>query len=164
MKGPPIVALYDGASNTALFAEVMRSTTEWNAGSGIRDNTTVIRDTSGWNVADGRAVPMCATGAPWLNSIKYTGLQYYRALVTNHQYTHTLPPNWNVRVPSGVQKYNCGNSGSTNLFHIAASSYHTGGVNVCMGDGTVRFVRDAVDFPAWQAAGTRAGGESLQLN
>src|SRR5262245_19264339 len=65
MKGPSIAQLNDGTSNTAMFSEVMRSTTEWNAPSGVRDNTTNIRETSGWNVNDGRAVPMCATGDPW---------------------------------------------------------------------------------------------------
>ena len=48
--------------------------------------------------------------------------------------------------------------------HIAASSYHTGGVNVVMGDGSTRFVRDTVDFAAWKAAGTRAGNEVATLD
>src|SRR5262245_33736210 len=89
MKGVPLVTISDGTSNTAMFAEVMRATTEWNAGSGIRDNTTVIRESTGWNDYDGTTVPMCATGAPWASSIKYTGQQYYRALITNHLYSHT---------------------------------------------------------------------------
>jgi prepilin-type N-terminal cleavage/methylation domain-containing protein len=160
MKGPAIVALSDGASNTAMFSEVMRAaTTTSSTGSGIRDYTTVIRADSGWNVYDGRAVPMCLTGDPWVSSIKYTGHQYYRALITNHQYSHTLPPNWNKQTPGGVQKYNCGSTTSVNLFHVAASSYHTSGVNVCLGDGSVRFVRDSVDFLTWVGAGTRSGGE-----
>jgi prepilin-type N-terminal cleavage/methylation domain-containing protein/prepilin-type processing-associated H-X9-DG protein len=162
MKGPAIATLADGTSNTALFSEVMRAfSTTSSTGSGIRDYTTVIRADSGWNVNDGRAIPMCATGDPWVSSIKYTGHQYYRALITNHQYSHTLPPNWNVRVASGTQRYNCGNTSSVNLFHIAASSYHSGGVNVCLADGSVRFVRDSVDFTTWQRVGTRAGGEVL---
>jgi prepilin-type N-terminal cleavage/methylation domain-containing protein/prepilin-type processing-associated H-X9-DG protein len=160
MKGPAIAQLSDGTSNTAMFSEVMRShSTNSGTGSGIRDNVTVIRADSGWNVNDGRNVPMCATGDPWVSSIKYVGHQYYRALASNHQYSHTLPPNWNRKVSSGVQRYNCGSTTSVNLMHIAASSYHSGGVNLCMGDGSVRFVSDSVDFAAWQAAGTKAGGE-----
>jgi prepilin-type processing-associated H-X9-DG protein len=44
-----------------------------------------------------------------------------------------------------------------------ASSYHIQGVNVCMCDGSVRFVNDDVDPATWTAYGTRAGGESLTL-
>ena len=47
---------------------------------------------------------------------------------------------------------------------MPAASFHSGGVNVVFGDGSVRFVKDSVDFKAWQAAGTRAGGESLSLD
>jgi prepilin-type N-terminal cleavage/methylation domain-containing protein/prepilin-type processing-associated H-X9-DG protein len=160
MKGVPLVQINDGTSNTAMFAEVMRATTEWNAGSGIRDNTTVIRATASWNDFDGTTIPMCTTGSPWTSSIKYTGQQYYRALLTNHLYTHTLPPNWNRKVNTGTQRYNCGNANSTNLFHLGASSYHTNGVNVGMADGSVRFIADTVDYVnVWRAMGTRNGGE-----
>ena len=167
LKGPSIAQLNDGTSNTAMFSEVMRAfSTISSSGSGIRDYTTVIRANSGWNQYDGRAIPMCATGDPWVSSIKYTGHQYYRSLITNHLYSHTLPPNWNKPVTTGgVQKYNCGPTGSVpagtevQYFHVAASSYHSGGVNVCLGDGSVRFVRDSVDFATWQGAGTRIGGE-----
>jgi len=41
----------------------------------------------------------------------------------------------------------------------AARSRHTGGVNAMMGDGSVRFIRDAVDLTIWRQAATRAGGE-----
>ncbi len=39
------------------------------------------------------------------------------------------------------------------------SSAHTGGANVTMGDGSVRFLRDATDITILWALATRAGGE-----
>ena len=48
--------------------------------------------------------------------------------------------------------------------HIAASSYHTGGANACMGDGSVRFVRDSIALAVWRGAGTAAGGETTNLD
>ena len=42
-----------------------------------------------------------------------------------------------------------------------ASSYHTGGVNVCMADGSVRFIKDSIAFPTWYALATASGGEAL---
>ena len=46
----------------------------------------------------------------------------------------------------------------------AARSYHTGGVNAGMADGSVRFIRDSVDPAAWKAAGTKNGGEPIPLD
>ena len=41
------------------------------------------------------------------------------------------------------------------------SSRHTGGVNVCLGDGSVRFVSNTVNLATWRALGTRGNGEVL---
>lgn len=41
-----------------------------------------------------------------------------------------------------------------------ARSFHPGGVNVAMADGSVRFVNEAVDTNVWRALGTRNGNES----
>ncbi|WP_337176990.1 DUF1559 domain-containing protein [Paludisphaera sp.] len=42
-----------------------------------------------------------------------------------------------------------------------STSNHSGGVNVAMGDGSVRFVKDSVSWQTWWALGTRAGGEVI---
>jgi prepilin-type N-terminal cleavage/methylation domain-containing protein/prepilin-type processing-associated H-X9-DG protein len=159
-KGYAITAVTDGTSNTTLFAEVMRTTHPWPAVANVRDNTVIILDASVTSATefDGRATGSCATGSPWTSSIKYVGLQYARNLTGTSTYTHTLPPNWNRKVSSGTQQYNCGDT-AISYQHVSASSYHTGGVNVVMGDGSVRFVRDSISFATWQAMGSRAGGE-----
>jgi len=166
-KGIPIVGIADGTSNTAMFAEVMRTTHPWPAVSNVRDNTVIILPTDSTPFttltgdSDGRAIPSCATGDLWNSSIKYVGLVFERSLWGTTFYTHTLPPNWNRLVSGNTpQKYNCGDTAIAH-FHVAASSYHSGGVNVCMADGSVRFVSDNIDFPTWQAMGSRAGGEPL---
>jgi prepilin-type N-terminal cleavage/methylation domain-containing protein/prepilin-type processing-associated H-X9-DG protein len=46
----------------------------------------------------------------------------------------------------------------TNIF-ISPRSYHPGGVNLGMADGSVRFVADAVDPATFKDLGSRAGGE-----
>src|SRR5207237_876080 len=119
--------------------------------------------------SDGRTAPSCQPGGnPWDSSISYGGTEFDRTLPATTFYTHTLPPNWNRLTSSAAsQQYNCGtltNSNALNCglcMHIAASSYHSGGVNVCLGDGSVRFVSDNIDFATWQAMGSRAGGEAL---
>jgi prepilin-type processing-associated H-X9-DG protein len=42
---------------------------------------------------------------------------------------------------------------------INSRSYHPGGVNALLGDGSVRFIRSTIDGQAWRALGTVAGGE-----
>jgi prepilin-type N-terminal cleavage/methylation domain-containing protein/prepilin-type processing-associated H-X9-DG protein len=165
LKGTAIVTITDGTSNTAMFAEVMRTTDTWPHVSGIRTNTVVILDSSvsAGPDNDGRNIPSCATGNPWTSSISYAGLEFDRDLWATTFYTHTLPPNWNRKVLGGTQHYNCGDTAIVH-FHIAASSYHSGGVNVGMADGSVRFVADGINFASWQAMGSMAGGEIVSDN
>ena len=44
------------------------------------------------------------------------------------------------------------------------SSRHAGGVNMLMGDGSVKFVKDSVSLPAWRGLGTIAGGEVISAD
>ena len=54
----------------------------------------------------------------------------------------------------------CGSQSVTNAFSLARSK-HTGGANVCMADGSVRFVTNGITPNAWLWMGSRAGGEVL---
>jgi prepilin-type N-terminal cleavage/methylation domain-containing protein/prepilin-type processing-associated H-X9-DG protein len=47
--------------------------------------------------------------------------------------------------------------------YVGARSRHTGGVNVALADGSVRFVADGIDLTTWRAMGTRANGEVVTL-
>jgi prepilin-type processing-associated H-X9-DG protein len=40
-------------------------------------------------------------------------------------------------------------------------SKHSGGVNVCLADGSVRFVRDSIDLLTWQRLGNARDGAAL---
>jgi prepilin-type N-terminal cleavage/methylation domain-containing protein/prepilin-type processing-associated H-X9-DG protein len=42
-----------------------------------------------------------------------------------------------------------------------ADSFHPGGVNTLLGDGSVRFIKNAINLTTWWALGTRANGEVI---
>ena len=44
---------------------------------------------------------------------------------------------------------------------MSASSFHTGGVHALLGDGSVRFISENIDYNTWTALGTRNGGETV---
>ncbi len=43
----------------------------------------------------------------------------------------------------------------------AARSYHVGGVQTLLCDGSVRFVSENIDLNTWRSIGTRAGAEVI---
>jgi prepilin-type processing-associated H-X9-DG protein len=47
---------------------------------------------------------------------------------------------------------------------IGFRSFHPGGANFLLGDGSVRFVSEGIDGPTYRAYASRANGEALNLN
>jgi hypothetical protein len=51
--------------------------------------------------------------------------------------------------------------GSDDIYILSARSFHTGGVNAGIGDGSVSFRSDTVNIDVWRASATTQGGESV---
>ena len=47
---------------------------------------------------------------------------------------------------------------------ITARSYHPGGVDVLLGDGSARFIKETINGPVWRALGTINGGEVISAD
>ncbi|SIO66317.1 prepilin-type N-terminal cleavage/methylation domain-containing protein/prepilin-type processing-associated H-X9-DG domain-containing protein [Singulisphaera sp. GP187] len=62
------------------------------------------------------------------------------------------PPCNGGYTPAGAQN---------NVVYFGARSYHSGGVNATMCDGSVRFVKNTINVLTWMAAGTSQGGEVI---
>jgi prepilin-type processing-associated H-X9-DG protein len=54
-------------------------------------------------------------------------------------------------------------SGSMSAFSNT-DSYHAGGVNVAMTDGSVRFIKNSINLTTWWSLGTRNGGEVISAD
>jgi prepilin-type N-terminal cleavage/methylation domain-containing protein/prepilin-type processing-associated H-X9-DG protein len=56
----------------------------------------------------------------------------------------------------------CGNTYSTAMpTYSEADSYHAGGVNTLMADGSVKFIKDSINQMTWFALGTKGNGEVI---
>lgn len=149
----------DGLSNTAFFSEIRRGPYASGSSTGVVPRTdseyysvaTNIADGS-WNATNQATYDVAACDAPATSAWLYRGLQYYRGLTVATFYNHTLTPNSRFRDCSGTANG-----------HLAARSYHTGGVNVVRGDGSVTFVSDSIDAASWRAFGTISGGETVSV-
>ena len=151
-----VASVTDGTSNTAMFAEVKRGK---QALSGTFDETSCRSNGAAFDMTDGRLAPGCLGSTT--SGIRYVGLQYYRFIPQVSIYSHTLPVNWNRVVGTNTPSH----CYDPNLYgHIAASSNHTGGVNICMGDGSLKFVTDSIDFEVWRNTGSMSGGEVATVN
>jgi prepilin-type N-terminal cleavage/methylation domain-containing protein/prepilin-type processing-associated H-X9-DG protein len=158
-RGVTIGAISDGTSNTALFSEIRRG----NNTAGTYDPQDARLITFG-NPAVDDLTPPAGCDATSGSAIRYAGLQYYRNLMATSLYTHTRTPNSRGGDCLDLGRRGSGAAQDTGtLFagHVAARSFHTGGVNLCLADGSVRFVRDSISLDTWRAVGTRAGGEVL---
>jgi prepilin-type processing-associated H-X9-DG protein len=155
-------------SNTAMFAERTRGS-NGNAASDLPKKEDVItmpaRDV---NMNDPEfQYGNCLTYVPTVSSFNFMsfgrwtpGSDYSNgwpwAAYSGTFYNHVATPNWVGQ--------DCGNLSAisdTPGEHaiISARSRHTGGVNVTMADGSVRFSSDNVDRRVWRSVGTRNGGE-----
>ncbi len=86
-------------------------------------------------------------------SIEWSGQRWGDGNMLYTRYQHIFTPN---RVSC-----NCGDDDYQGAVLVTATSRHPGGVNLLLGDGSVRFVRDAIAGPIWKALGTIAGGEII---
>jgi prepilin-type N-terminal cleavage/methylation domain-containing protein/prepilin-type processing-associated H-X9-DG protein len=102
------------------------------------------------------------SGSSWLYTQGYD--------TVNLSYTHVMSPNSYSCTGAesgffGAQgNFTSDGSGGGWISATSASSNHPGGVNVAMGDGSVRFIKDSVSYQTWWALGTRNGGEVISAD
>ena len=150
----------DGLTNTGLFAEIVLGPS---TGTGNTTGVVAAGNPEDFRVAtlvpfgtwdagpggDTTPVPACENRAT--TAVLFRGKQYYRGVVVSTFYSHTLTPN--------AKKRDCIRATGIDRGHLATRSFHTGGAQMCLGDGSVRFVSESIDETMWRAVGSMAGGE-----
>jgi prepilin-type N-terminal cleavage/methylation domain-containing protein/prepilin-type processing-associated H-X9-DG protein len=156
-KGYRLTDFPDGTSGTVGFAEVKAF------GSYIRGSGTAPA------TPPANAAAVLALGGSFKQAVAHTGWTEGQTFQTG--LTFVLPPNTFVPYvsPADSQTYDVDwvsaldGSSKTAISYAAMTSrsYHSGGVNIMLMDGSVRFVTNSIDQATWQALGTRNGGEAV---
>jgi prepilin-type N-terminal cleavage/methylation domain-containing protein len=141
----------DGTSNTAVFSEKLRG---MGSPYPTRDMFIMAQTTL---TIDG-VYQTCAslnpqTATPLTSKQGYSWVMGEMCCTT---YNHVAPPN---TITCAATNFTGGMSNMAMV--VPPSSAHTGGVNLVLGDGSVRFVTNSIDLPTWRAMGTRNGGEAM---
>ena len=140
----------DGLSHTAAFSERLRGSGQTNAPMPERDFWRSIGFVS---TADDQLKTCQIVGRPpGANAFVDAGRWWFWIGRERTLYTHTQSPNGPVPdcLDLGVQ---------TALGMATARSWHPGGINVLMGDGSCRWVSSTINQAVWRGLGTRNGGE-----
>jgi prepilin-type processing-associated H-X9-DG protein len=175
---PSLGEITDGTSNTIALGERSRPHAVRSKGMVAIDLTvsnlatySPISCRSLWNGQQYNAAATMYTGDTAAGYRLYAGNPFFAAVTT------ILPPNSAVCVIGTG-----GNSPHWFSGVWTATSEHTGGVQVAMGDGSVRFISDSIDagnpatvapaagaggispYGVWGALGTKAAGDISQLD
>jgi prepilin-type N-terminal cleavage/methylation domain-containing protein/prepilin-type processing-associated H-X9-DG protein len=151
-----MASFIDGTSNTVGYAEF--SLQNPNITNGATTNKRDWRQQV-WNWTSGSSTEqmrnnclaqMALSGRPdmrgrsWAWSFIGVGAAYSHTMLPNEKSCHSFEGDW---------------EGSNTM---AAGSFHPGGAQVALADGSVRLINETVDKFVWWGIGTRGGGEAVQ--
>jgi prepilin-type N-terminal cleavage/methylation domain-containing protein/prepilin-type processing-associated H-X9-DG protein len=145
----------DGASNTLAFAEVANGVGgDPKMRDSRRDCYSASRPSpTSWQSVRNSLLAINPSTAGTLSGWNWRGYPWREGSIWRNGFNTLLGPNKPCYRPGGE------------WWEIVspASSYHPGGINACLCDGSVRFVTDGIDADIWTASGTIAGGEPSNL-
>jgi prepilin-type N-terminal cleavage/methylation domain-containing protein/prepilin-type processing-associated H-X9-DG protein len=154
------MAFTDGLSNTLAFAEVKGYTTRLSCSP---SSLTFFPPPAPPSSPAGlTAFPLAS-----FDPSKMTHVEWVDGKVHETGFTTVFPPNTVVGYASGGTTYDVdfitateASPGDT-YAAVTSRSYHTGGVNALLMDGSVHFVANGISTATWRALGTRSGGEVI---
>jgi prepilin-type N-terminal cleavage/methylation domain-containing protein/prepilin-type processing-associated H-X9-DG protein len=145
-----IAKLTDGTSQTAMFSEKKRGRGAPNPDLDmfIMPNQTTLDATFQ------TCMSLDPKTTPPLTSKQ--GFSWVMGEMCCTTYNHVAPPNTRTCAAPNFP----GNM-SNMAMQVPPSSYHTGGVNLLMCDGSVHFITNNINLDTWRGMGTRGGNEVI---
>jgi prepilin-type N-terminal cleavage/methylation domain-containing protein/prepilin-type processing-associated H-X9-DG protein len=153
--GTRITDIRDGSSNTAMMSESLLGSGPENFTGAIPDDPQLVYAyvQIGLPVNDAT----CAGASTW-NNANRRGFMWATGEMRCASYNHYLTPN-SPRPDCVTNDLTPGEGIYTAVGFRAARSFHDGGVNMLLGDGSVRFITSSVALASWRALATRSGGD-----
>lgn len=146
----------DGTSNTALISE--RLIQSGNSADEIKSGDKRLQS---WHVLE-QFEPLSDIISQMKNSHMHVRESAHIGRSWSSGWPLAAPTYMHVQAPNSVTgHYNT--SVDEGDFVVTPSSQHTGGINMAMVDGSIRFVPDSVDLEVWWAIGSRDDGRSSSL-
>lgn len=148
----------DGLSNTMAAGEVKAFT---NRVAGASNATVFAAPPQSPTASAG----LSAFSLAALNPASFTHVEWVDGKVHETGLTTVFTPNTKVSYMNGGLEYDVDmvlateSSPGDTYAAVTSRSFHSGGVNVLLMDGSTRFINDSIDLTAWRALSTRAGGE-----
>jgi prepilin-type N-terminal cleavage/methylation domain-containing protein/prepilin-type processing-associated H-X9-DG protein len=151
-------SITDGLSNTAIFSEWIKGTSANSVNTSSKGLDQVYTGPPEIPAQTLQAYQQACLNSTTLN-YSGKGVDWLNDKVTNGGgYSHVMTPNTKACV------FSSGSSSSTDNGLVSASSFHSGGVNVCFLDGSVRFIKSSINSITWWAIATKAGGEIVSAD
>ena len=162
-----IANVTDGTSNTIAASEglvgpptnvLARGTTYMNVGEATTPDA--FQTLTAGQQAPGTVIPAtlakCQSSTAGIASTR--GNQWANGDTNYTMFNTIVPPN-STQYPWGACK--SGGGGVDDAEYVNANSNHSGGCNVAMADGSVKFIKSTIAWQVWWSLGTKSGGEVL---
>jgi prepilin-type N-terminal cleavage/methylation domain-containing protein/prepilin-type processing-associated H-X9-DG protein len=156
-----LASILDGTSNTAGYSERVKGIGNFFASpqptDGLRPSSTLFQGQASWAASPQAYYQNCSalnvSTAPvaTMGQFMPAGGAWYSGHPSCTGYTHVMPPN-GLSCEYDTQGFQPNGA-------ITAGSRHSGGVNVLMMDGSVRFIKSTISPATWWAVGSMAGAE-----
>ena len=172
-----IAEFLDGTSNSILFSEIRSFQPSMKCGSLF---SSIPNPLASSFPGPNDPVPAAYTGCAKVDDVKHS--RWSNGGVYHSGFTTAWPPNKATMtvLPAGTVFTFPGppssgqlvidiwsaneNDGGPTFAAFTSRSYHSGGVNTLLADGSVRFCKDSINGPLWRGLGTIAGGEILSAD
>jgi prepilin-type N-terminal cleavage/methylation domain-containing protein/prepilin-type processing-associated H-X9-DG protein len=169
-------ACSDGTSNTIAFSEAVvganAGVVKWRSGPALGsgyaggaqldatlNGTTINNMMTDWATCQSYFQTHMTSGDT-TNIVNNKGYRWATGSPNISGFNTLVPPNSNQYSFAGC-RLDCPGCGLDYGGYQNATSNHSGGVNVLLGDGSVKFIKSSIANTVWWALGTKANGEVI---